>query len=102
MQLDPLSRALRSLLFVCFVYGSPTFGQALTNGGNHDGAISANQSNLWTFVANAGDRLVLRDGRLTGAGFNPWTRLYGPDGALVFDSGAANSQVAQEIGRAHV
>ncbi len=69
----------------------------LTNGGNHDGAITANQSNQWSFVANAGDRVVLRDGRLTGSGFNPWMRLFAPDGALIGDTGSLNNDIAHEI-----
>lgn len=97
MQLEP--QAIRLLLFAVLFGLSAHLasGQSLTNGGNHDGTITANQSNHWTFVANAGDRLVLRDGRLTGAGFNPWMRLFAPDGALVGDTGGLNNDIAHEI-----
>jgi hypothetical protein len=39
---------------------------ALTNGANHDGAIStAGKVDTWTFPASAGDAIVLRAGQLT-------------------------------------
>ncbi len=97
MKLNPPAIRLLLLAVLLGLCAPLASGQSLTNGGNHDGTITANQSNQWTFVANAGDRLVLRDGRLTGGGFNPWMRLFGPDGALVGDTGGLNNDVAHEI-----
>ena len=43
---------------------------------------------IWTCGvsrANSGDNIVLRIGKLTDGGndFDPWIRLYGPDGTLL-------------------
>src|SRR5439155_51728 len=62
-------------------------GGALTNGGNHDGTIQLGDLDQWSFSANAGDRVVLRIGALSTTNtFNPWLRVYGPDGVLIADS----------------
>ena len=60
-------------------------GGALVNGGNHDGVITIGDVDAWTLTADAGDLIELRAGRTSG-GFNPWLRLYDPNGELV-DSG---------------
>ena len=61
------------------------------------GTISVGDLDAWSFSANAGDSVVVRVGQLTTAGyFNPWLRIYGPDGALV-GSGAIAGDVAEEV-----
>ncbi len=97
MKFNPTPRAFGAILVALGLWSTPARSQSLTNGGNHDGTILANQSNVWAFVAAAGDRLVLRDGRLTGAGFNPWMRLFAPGGALIGDAGSVNNDIAHEI-----
>ena len=71
-----------------FVVPSGDEGGSLTNGGNHDGTIQVGDLDLWSFTANAGDRIVLRGAALTSANnFEPWLRIYNPAGLLVADSG---------------
>jgi hypothetical protein len=73
-------------------------GGPLTNGGNHDGTILLGDLDFWTFTANSGDKIVLRSAQLsTTDRFNPWMRLYGPDGVLIEDSGSDNSDPVREI-----
>ncbi|HAV61625.1 MAG TPA: hypothetical protein DCY13_04580, partial [Verrucomicrobiales bacterium] len=66
-------------------------GGALTNGGNHEGTVTVADLDGWTFDADAGDRVLLRVGQLTGGfGFTPRLQLFSPDGVLVasdFQSG---------------
>src|SRR4029077_17302601 len=63
-------------------------GGPLTNGGNYDGTIQLGDLDQWSFTANAGEQVVLRIGALTATNnFNPWLRVYGPNGVLVADSG---------------
>ena len=59
-------------------------GGALTNGGNHVGAIHVGDLDPWTFAATAGDTVLLNIGE-TGpnSAFVPWIRVFGPTGALV-------------------
>ena len=72
-------------------------GGPLTNGTLNVGTISVGDLDAWSFTANAGDSVVVRVGQLTAAGnFNPWLRIYGPDGALV-GSGAIAGDVAEEV-----
>src|SRR5438067_1081040 len=66
-------------------------GGALASGSNYDGTIQLGDLDLWSFTANAGDRVVVRIGALTTTNtFNPWLRIYGPNGVLVADSGINN------------
>jgi hypothetical protein len=71
-------------------------GGPLTNGLTHTAAIDTGDIDAWSFIANAGENLIVRIGEITdtSANFLPWIRLYGPDGASL-DSGAGN--VAGEI-----
>ncbi len=72
-------------------------GGALTNGTQNVGTIDVGDLDVWNFSANTGDSLVIRVGQLSALGyFNPWLRLYGPDGALI-GTGASGGSVAQEI-----
>src|SRR5439155_19306384 len=73
------------------------FGQPITNDGNYDGAIAAGETNYYAVAANAGDSVLLRVGQLSSANyFNPWLRVYGPDGALV-GSGNIAGDTAEEV-----
>jgi hypothetical protein len=70
-------------------------GGPMTNGVMHSGTILAGDLDVWTFNANSGDSIVVRIGLITATNtFNPWVRLYGPDGKLL-DSGAGS--VAGEV-----
>jgi len=62
-------------------------GGPLTNGWKHTGALQAGDLDVWSFDANAGDSIVLRMGATN---FNPWIRLFGPNGALVGSAASAN------------
>ncbi len=70
-------------------------GGPLTNGIAHQGDIPIGDLDLWNFTANAGQSIVMRMGQITDTNsFDPWVRLYGPDGALLgSDFGAAVSEV---------
>ena len=72
--------------------------QTLNSGGNFDGTILLNHTNTWTFTAASGDRIVLRGAELTGTTtFQPWLRIYDPNGVLVADSGVNGDVVVQEL-----
>src|SRR5436309_962312 len=81
------------------LFTSAVRAQTLTNGGNHDGTIQLGDLDLWSFSANAGDRVVVRIGALTSTNnFDPWLRIYGPNGVLIADSGINHStQTAEEL-----
>ena len=67
-----------------FVVAPGDEGGALTNGGQHDGAITMGEEDLWSVAANAGDTLVLRCAKTAGpASFAPWVRLYATNGGLL-------------------
>src|SRR5207249_4031480 len=72
-------------------------GGPLTSGGNYDGTIQLGDLDFWTVTATNGDRLVLRCAQLTTTNtFNPWLRIYGPNGVLIADSGINNGNVLVE------
>lgn len=79
-----------------FVVPAGDEGGIIVNGGNADGTITVGDLDLWTFTANAGDRIVLRVGEMTdnNGDFDPWIRLYSPSGVLL-DS--QSSYAAAEI-----
>src|SRR5262249_38074177 len=59
-----------------FVVAAGDEGGPLTNGAVHDGVIQLGDLDLWSFTANAGDRVVLRIGQLNNTNyFNPWLRV---------------------------
>src|SRR5262249_31912245 len=55
-------------------------GGTMTNGWKYNGALSLGDLDFWNFAANSGDTLVLR---MAATNYNPWIRVYGPNGALV-------------------
>ena len=63
-------------------------GGPMTNGWKHTGNLDLGDLDGWTFNANAGDTLVLRMGATN---YNPWIRLYGPDGKQVAAAGSGVS-----------
>jgi predicted RNA-binding protein with TRAM domain len=71
-------------------------GEGLVNGTSHLGSISpAADLDTWTFLATAGENIVVRGGETTTGAFNPWLRLYGPDGTLLDSSfGTVAAEVA--------
>src|SRR5438067_2253171 len=79
---------LSLLVFMAALCADTATAQTLTSGGNYDGTILVNQTNTWSFTAATGDRVVVRIGRLTDTNsFNPWLRIYNPNGVLIGDSG---------------
>src|ERR1035441_3908055 len=71
-----------------FVVPAGDDGGSLAHGGNYDGTIQVGDLDLWSFTANAGDRIVLRGAALTSTNnFEPWLRIYNPAGVLIADSG---------------
>jgi len=73
------------------VVSSGDEGGALTNGMTHQGSLPVGDLDLWNFTANQGEAIVIRMGQLTDTNnnFDPWIRLYGPDGALLASDQAA-------------
>jgi hypothetical protein len=67
-----------------FVVPTGDEGGALTNGGNHDGAITNGDLDAWTVAAAANETLLFRLGEVNAtSAFDPAIRLYGPDGVLI-------------------
>jgi hypothetical protein len=59
-------------------------GGPMTNGVAHTGSLPIGDLDLWNFTATAGQSIVVRLGEITDTNlFDPWVRLYGPDGALL-------------------
>lgn len=59
-------------------------GGALTNGGIHTGEIVRGDLDIWTFEANAGERVTVHAGEITDIDdFRPWLRVWSPSGASV-------------------
>src|ERR1022692_1419578 len=72
-------------------------GGPMTNGVMHVGTIDLGDLDVWTFSANSGDAVIVRMGEVvdTSGNFEPWVRLYGPNGKLLDSSfGASAAEVA--------
>jgi trimeric autotransporter adhesin len=70
-------------------------GGPMTNGVAHQGDLPPGDLDVWSFTASAGDSLVVKVGQITQTNnFDPWVRLYGPDGALL---GSATAVTAAEV-----
>jgi hypothetical protein len=73
-------------------------GGTLVNGGNHPGVIPTADLDLWTFDAKPGDSIAVSIAEAfvgeVDPGFNPWIRLFGPDGKLI---SSRSSTVSTEI-----
>jgi hypothetical protein len=73
-------------------------GGPLTNGAAHLGTITPGDIDMWTLVANPGERIILQIAKLTGgAAFIPQLELFGPDGArLASDAGGAAARISAQ------
>ncbi|MBX3734973.1 MAG: pre-peptidase C-terminal domain-containing protein [Verrucomicrobiae bacterium] len=72
-------------------------GGPLTSGGNHDGAISVGDLDVWTFEADADDKVFLRAAQTSGGtAFAPRVRVYNEAGILVGSAGGAGNSSASE------
>src|ERR1022692_4407451 len=72
-------------------------GGPMTNGVMHVGTIDLGDLDVWTFSANSGDAVIVRMGEVvdTSGNFEPWVRLYGPNGKLLDSSfGVSAAEVA--------
>jgi hypothetical protein len=58
-------------------------GGALTNGTTYIAAIDTGDVDAWSFIANAGESIVVRAGETVSSGLTPWIRLFGPNGVLL-------------------
>jgi hypothetical protein len=71
-------------------------GGTLTNGTLNAGTINIGDLDAWSFQANSGDSLVARVGFLTTTGyFDPWLRIFGPDGQLLGSADSGSGSVAE-------
>ena len=62
-------------------------GGPLTNGGTHTGEIQVGDLDVWTFTANAGDRIGVHIGDIIdNDDFRPWIRLWAPNGTVLGDT----------------
>ena len=72
-------------------------GGPMTNGANHDGQILQGDVDVWTFTANAGERISLHLGELTDTDdFRPWLRLWAPNGASLEDTAGVSVAVVDD------
>jgi len=70
-------------------------GSTMDNGATVQAAVVPGQTNTGTFLASAGDRIVLRIGKAGTGNFNPWMRLYGLAGSTLL--GSVSTASAAEI-----
>jgi hypothetical protein len=69
-------------------------GGPLTNGGTHTGVIQLGDVDVWTFTANAGDRIDVHIGEIVdNDDFRPWIRLWAPNGAVLGDTAGVTATV---------
>ena len=69
-------------------------GGALINGTTYTATIETGDVDAWTFIANAGESIVVRAGEITAETLYPWVRLFGPNGVLL---GADFNPAAAEV-----
>jgi hypothetical protein len=73
-------------------------GGSLTNGVNPLGTIQLGDLDLWRFTACQGDSITVEVDRLSNTNvFNPWLRIYDPNGVLIADSGAGGGNVVEVL-----
>src|SRR5947199_207027 len=71
-----------------FVVPAGDEGGALASGSNYDLTIQLGHLDLWSTPVTYTTLVLLRVGALTTTNnFNPWLRIYGPNGVLIADSG---------------
>src|SRR5262249_54844717 len=68
-------------------------GGPLTNGAMHTGTIDKGDLDVWTFDANAGDRIAVNIGEITDTSgyFAPWIRVWAPNGVSIGSSSGASA-----------
>jgi len=73
-------------------------GGPLTNGATHTGEIVQGDLDVWTFTANAGDRIGVHIGEITDtADFRPWIRLWAPNGTILASQSGTDAAVIDGI-----
>jgi hypothetical protein len=73
-------------------------GGPLTNGATHTGQITQGDLDVWTFMANAGDRIGVNVGQITESDdFRPWIRLWGPNGAALSSQSGTDAAVVDGV-----
>ena len=73
-------------------------GGALTNGAIHEGEITQGDVDIWTFNANAGDRIAIHIGEITDTDdFRPWIRLWTQNGATLGDVSGVSATVLDDV-----
>jgi RHS repeat-associated protein len=71
-------------------------GGPIINGTLNAGTISAGDLQAWSLGASSGESVVVRVGMLSSSGvFDPWLRLYWPDGQLVGSVDPGSGPVAE-------
>src|SRR5438093_1142596 len=62
------------------------------NGKLHSGEILQGEVDVWTFTANAGDRIAVHIGEITQTDdFQPWIGLWAPNGSSLGDTWATDA-----------
>ncbi len=70
------------------IVAAPGFqGGPMTNGYTYQANMPVGDLGVWNFTASAGEAIVVRAGESSSTNdFDPWVRLYGPDGTLLGSS----------------
>jgi hypothetical protein len=73
-------------------------GGPLTNGATHTGTITLGDVDVWTFTANAGERITVHIGQTAETDdFRPWIRLWAPNGTTLGDISGVDATVIDDI-----
>src|SRR5688572_15059676 len=73
-------------------------GGPLTNGAIHEGQILQGDVDVWTFTANAGERISLHLGESADTDdFRPWLRLWAPNNATLGDVAGVSATVIDDV-----
>src|SRR5262249_38005540 len=73
-------------------------GGAMTNGAMYTGEIVQGDVDVWTFTANAGERITVHVGKMTETDdFLPWIRLWSPGGAELATRVGVDAEVIDDI-----
>jgi hypothetical protein len=73
-------------------------GGPLINGAIHTGEIIQGDVDVWTFTANAGERIAVHIGEIADTdNFQPWIRMWSPTGASLGDTSSTDATVIDDI-----
>nr|WP_321403236.1 pre-peptidase C-terminal domain-containing protein [uncultured Desulfobacter sp.] len=73
-------------------------GGELSNGGSHSGSIERADIDMWTFIGDVQDTIILQLNETSGDSFQPWIGLYGPDGSRISsNNGADSTAISQQL-----